>query len=160
MQAFEGVYRAYFQDVHRYALKLTGDIQLAEDLTSETFLRAMDALDGFRGQCVIRVWLCQITKNLYLSYLRKHKRLVPLDEVPEPEAEDAIEGLINRDEARDLAAIAAAIREPYRQVFALRVWGSLPFGEIGALFDKSANWACVVFHRARKMIRERWEEET
>jgi RNA polymerase sigma-70 factor (ECF subfamily) len=158
LPAIEGVYRAYFQDVYRYALKLSGEKQLAEDLTSDTFLRAMDAMEGFRGQCGIRVWLCQITKNLYLSHLRKHKRLTPLEELPEPQAEDQLSALLDREEARDLMAIAGRVREPYRQVFALRTWGGLPFQEIGALFSKSANWACVVYHRARKMILEEWEE--
>lgn len=158
LQGFEGVYRAYFQDVYRYALKLAGEKQLAEDLTSDTFLKAMDAISGFRGQCEIRVWLCQITKNLYFSHLRKTKRLLPLESVSEPEGEDLVTALLDREEARDLMAFASRIREPHRQVFALRAWGGLPFGEIGALFSKSANWACVVYHRARKMIREEWEE--
>ena len=158
MPGFEGVYRAYFQDVYRFALKLTGDKALAEDLSSETFLKAMDAIGEFRGQCEIRVWLCQIAKNLYLSHLRKDKRLVPLEAVPEPEGEDLVTALLDREEARDLMAVASRIPEPHRQVFALRAWGGMPFQEIGALFSKSANWACVVYHRARKMIRDEWEE--
>ncbi|MDD4081226.1 MAG: sigma-70 family RNA polymerase sigma factor [Eubacteriales bacterium] len=160
MREIGAVYQACFQDVYRYALKLTGEEQLAFDLTSDTFLRAMDALDGFRGQSQLRVWLCQITRNLYFSHLRREKRLVPLDGVPEPEAEDAFSRLFDREEARGLQAIAGQIREPYRQVFSLRVWGEMPFGEIGKLFGRSANWACVAYHRARKMIREEYEEET
>jgi len=154
------VYQAYFQDVYRYALKLAGNRELALDLTSETFLKAMDVLEGFRGQSQLRVWLCQITRNLYLSHLRKQKRLRPLEGLPEPEAEDALGPLFDREEARSLAAIAAGIKEPYRQVFALRVWGEMPFGAIGGLFGKSANWACVVYHRARRMIKDIYEEET
>lgn len=158
MREFEAVYRAYFPDVYRYALKLAGDKALAEDLTQDTFLRAMDGIGSFRGQCEIRVWLCRIARNLYLSHLRRHKRLLPLDAVPEPQAEDTTDGVLEQDEARRLAALAQSIREPYRQVFALRAQGGLPFAEIGALFSKSANWACVVYHRARRMIREGWEE--
>ena len=60
MQGFESVYRAYFTDVYRYALSLCGDTALADDLTSECFLKAMRAIGGFRGECVLRVWLCQI----------------------------------------------------------------------------------------------------
>lgn len=152
------MYRAYFMDVYRYALKLAGEKALAEDLTQDTFLRALDAIGGFRGQCEIRVWLCRITRNLYFSHLRRHKRLVPLDAVPEPAVEDPTESVVQQDEARRLEDLARSIREPYRQVFALRAGEGLPFTEIGALFSKSANWACVVYHRARKMIREEWEE--
>ena len=54
----------YFDDVYRYLLSLSGSESTAEELTSETFFRAMDALDRFRGECSVRVWLCQIAKNL------------------------------------------------------------------------------------------------
>ena len=65
----------YFDDVYRYLLSLSGSESVAEELTSETFFRAMDALDHFRGECSVRVWLCQIAKNLYYSQLRREKRL-------------------------------------------------------------------------------------
>lgn len=159
MQEIGAVYQAHFQDVYLYALKLAGERQAALDLTSDTFIKAMDAMDSFRGQSQFRVWLCQITRNLYLSQLRKEKRMVPLDEVPEPVAPDAFSCLFDQAEARGLAAIAGRIREPYRQVFRLRVWGEMPFQEIGDLFGRNANWACVVYHRARKIIREEYEEE-
>ena len=158
MRELEAVYRAYFQDVYRYALKLSGDRQMAEDLCSEAFLRAMDGMGAFRGQCELRVWLCQIAKNCYFSHLRRQKRLLPLEAAPESAPDDWAESLLDREEARSLAALADGIREPYRQVFALRIRGELPFEKIGALFGKSANWACVAYHRARKMIREEWEE--
>ena len=71
MQGFESVYRAYFTDVYRYALSLCGDAALADDLTSECFLKAMRAIGSFRGECELRVWLCQILKRLYLDHLRR-----------------------------------------------------------------------------------------
>ena len=70
----------YFDDVYRYLLSLSGSESTAEELTSETFFRAMDALDRFRGECSVRVWLCQIAKNLYYSQLRREKRLAPLED--------------------------------------------------------------------------------
>ena len=48
---FEEVYAVYFDDVYRYLLSLSGSESVAEELTSETFFRAMDALDRFRGEC-------------------------------------------------------------------------------------------------------------
>ena len=71
MQGFESVYQAYFTDVYRYALSLCGDAALADDLTSECFLKAMRAIGSFRGECELRVWLCQILKRLYLDHLRR-----------------------------------------------------------------------------------------
>ena len=77
---FEGVYAVYFDDVYRYLLSLSGSESVAEELTSETFFRAMDALDRFRGECSVRVWLCQIAKHLYYSHLRREQRLAPLED--------------------------------------------------------------------------------
>lgn len=71
---FEAIYRAYFADVYRCALALSRDAQTAEEVTQETFVRALTALDGFRGECPIRVWLCQIARNQDLSLCRRWKR--------------------------------------------------------------------------------------
>ena len=60
MTDFESIYQAYFNDVFRYILRLSGDEHIAEEVTSETFFKAMSALNSFRGECDIRVWLCQI----------------------------------------------------------------------------------------------------
>ena len=73
MKPIEQIYRAYFTDVYRYCLKLTGNADEAEELTGETFLKAMQRLHGFRGDCELRVWLCQIAKNKYLSERRKQR---------------------------------------------------------------------------------------
>ena len=67
MSELAEIYRIYFDDVYRYLLALSHDAQLAEELTSETFCRAMRALPGFRGACDIRVWLCQIAKNCFYT---------------------------------------------------------------------------------------------
>ena len=49
-------------------MQLSGDEHIAEDITSETFVKAISSIKDFRGECDIRVWLCQIAKNTYYSY--------------------------------------------------------------------------------------------
>ena len=68
MEDFESIYRDYFGDVFRYLRSLTLDESRAEDLTQETFLRAMRSLSSFRGECEVRVWLCRIAKNLIAGF--------------------------------------------------------------------------------------------
>ena len=80
MTQFETLYESHFSDVYLYACALTGDRQLAQDITSETFLKALEAIDRFRGDCDLRLWLCRIAKNCYVSYLRKNGRLTELPE--------------------------------------------------------------------------------
>ncbi len=65
---FEQVYRKYFNDVFLYISRLSGDLHIAEEITSETFLKALTSINKFRGECDVRVWLFQIAKNTYYTY--------------------------------------------------------------------------------------------
>ena len=140
---FERVYRDYFDPVYRYALALTRDVHAAEELTQETFFKAMQGIDGFRA---------------FLSEKRR-KRPEALDDLPE-QADDS-EGpeslALDRDESRRLHRILHELPEPYKEVFSLRVFGQLSFRDIGELFGKTDNWACVVYHRARSKIQSKTE---
>ena len=69
MKEFDEIYEAYFDYVFRYMKNLTHNESLAEEITSETFFKALNAIDSFRGDCNIRVWLCQIAKNCYYCLL-------------------------------------------------------------------------------------------
>ena len=159
---FEEVYRRYFGDVYRYLLRLSGSETAAEDVTSETFLRAMQALPRFRGDCDVRVWLCRIARNTYFS-TRRDPDNQPMEEpgeeqcgsVPSPEEET-----LRREEGQRLRQLLHDLEEPYREVFLWRHYGGLGFREIGQLFDKSENWACVTYHRARGKLRKEWEAST
>ncbi|MBO4915254.1 MAG: RNA polymerase sigma factor, partial [Oscillospiraceae bacterium] len=57
---FERIYREQFAPVYRYALALTRDAHAAEELTQECFFKALQAIDGFRGDCSLKTWLCGI----------------------------------------------------------------------------------------------------
>ncbi len=159
---FEDLYVSYFEDVFRYILSLAGDVHVAEDITSDTFLKALRGIRGFRGQCDVRVWLCQIAKNCYFSYLRKEKHLksVDMDTLqdyidPAPLVEDLVVCEADREYVR---AVLMSLPEPYREVLMWRVYAQLSFRQIGQIFQKSDNWACVTYYRGRKMMKDRLEE--
>ncbi|WP_082252845.1 sigma-70 family RNA polymerase sigma factor [Bacillus sp. FJAT-27251] len=152
----EDIYNTYFKDVFLYVYSLSGDKHIAEDITSETFMKALTSLDSFRGDSDIRVWLCQIAKNNYYSYLRKKKRFVDLESLPESASEDNVEQEITTSEASmKVHEIIQNLKEPYKKVFTLRVFGELSFKQIGKMYAKSDNWACVIYHRAREKIKSR-----
>lgn len=157
MDTIERIYRAYFTDVYRYCMRLTGDADAAEELTSETFFAAMQRIDRFRGDCELRVWLCEIAKNKYLSEQRK-KRTVPLDETAESPADSPETLAVLGDDASRATEAVHRLDEPYKEVFLLRVYGEMPFEQIGRLFGKTANWACVTFHRAKARVKSELEE--
>lgn len=102
MDEFEEIYLAYFQDVYRYLRRVTSNAALAEELTEETFFKAMLGLNKFNGKCDIRVWLCQIGKNLYRNHLKKQKRMTEqdLEEVQVPAEVDLERDLLDRESAK------------------------------------------------------------
>ena len=156
MEPIEAIYRAYFTDVYRYCLRLSGDENAAEELTSDTFFAAMQKLKSFRGDCEVRVWLCEIAKNKYLSEQRKQKP-VPLDETAESSLDSPEKQAIRSDDAARATEAVHRLEEPYKEVFLLRVYGEMPFEQIGKLFGKTANWACVTFHRAKQRVQNELE---
>ncbi|MYL71594.1 sigma-70 family RNA polymerase sigma factor [Halobacillus litoralis] len=160
MTQLEDIYHTYFKDVFLYAYSLSGDKHISEDITSETFMKALTSLHSFRGDSDIRVWLCQIAKNSYYSYLRKKKSFVDFDSVPESTSGDNVEHEIANSEASmKVHETIQNLKEPYKKVFTLRVFGERSFKQIGQLFAKSDNWACVTYHRAREKIKARLEDD-
>ena len=155
MPDFEAVYRQYFADVYKYALALSRDEQTAEEVTQETFFKALTAIDSFRGDCQLRVWLCQIARNQYLTLCRERKKFT--DAEPEPGDSGIEEGFADREDARQLHILLHALPEPYKEVFSLRTFGELPFSQIGELFGKTESWARVTYFRARRKLKERFD---
>lgn len=161
MTDFEQLYNRYFSDVYLYMLRLSGNEHIAEEMTSDTFFKAMRSINSFRGDCDVRVWLCQIAKNCYYSYKRKSNRTEHVDvtqmqELPDP-APSVAQEYARRDEIERIQKILHAVGEPYKEVFMWRVYAGLSFKQIGGIFGKTENWACVTYHRARKKIKERLE---
>ena len=163
MTDFEQLYITYFNDVYLYILKLSGNEHIAEEITSDTFYKALNSIKSFRGDCDVRVWLCQIAKNCYYSYIKKSKRTEQVDEdelqgIPDlaPSMEDEY---AQHDEIERIKKILHNVSDPYKEVFMWRVYAELSFKQIAQIFGKTENWACVTYHRARKMIKERLEEK-
>ena len=152
MTEFQEVYDLYFKDVYKYALSLSRDPQVAEEITQETFFKALKNIDSFRGQCRLYIWLCQIAKNTYLTYSQKQSRVSPAVElISEGSLEDH---LLTKESAFEIHKVLHRLPEPYKEVFSLRIFGELSFSQIGELFGKTESWARVTYHRARMKIKE------
>ena len=144
---FEEVYRTCFRQVYAYVFSLCGNRCLTEEVTQETFFKALKQLERFRGDCKISVWLCQIAKNTLFSLRRKKEEKFSKDHFLE---EDLFDQLLSREEAFQLYQLLHTLEEPYKEVFSMRVFGELSFAEIAALFEKSESWARVTYFRANE----------
>lgn len=158
---FEELYITYFRDVYLFILAMSGDAQLAEEITQETFFKALKGIDKFKHICSVKTWLCQIGKNSYLSYLEKQKRFAGEDRTDKEAfdsdmaqaGEQSPEAVyLKKDETLSIYKVLHLLEEPYKEVFTLRVLGDLSFREIGEIFDRKEGWARVTYHRARLKI--------
>lgn len=84
--------------------------------------------------------------------------MIPFSSICPPLKETPKEQILKRDEAMRARKILRSISDPYREVFMWRVFAQLSYKQIGELFGKTENWACVTYHRARSMIRTGLEE--
>lgn len=151
---FEDIYQRFFKDVYLFVLAMSKNPNIAEEITQETFFKALKEIKHFRGNCSVKSWLCQIAKNLYISYTRK-KKAVHSDQLEEmPDGSDVEDICIQKGEALSIYKLLHCLDEPYKEVFTLRVLGDLSYKEIAEIFDKQENWARVTYHRARLKIRE------
>ncbi|MBE5868685.1 MAG: RNA polymerase sigma factor [Lachnospiraceae bacterium] len=155
MTDFQEVYNLYFREVYRYALSLCRNESIAEEITQETFYKALAKLDSFDGKCKVSVWLCQIAKNTYISMCRKDKHLDPNTNTDLLPGDGSIEeSFFDRETAFAIHKVLHTLEEPYKEVFSLRTFGELSFKQIAELFGKTETWARVTYHRARLKIKE------
>lgn len=160
MDELEQIYDVYFRDVYRFALSLSRNEQVAEEITQETFFKALQQLDRFQGTSKISVWLCQIAKNTYFTYLDKQRRLDPEGSLEHADGRISFEQrFVDKTEALHLHKLLHGLDEPYKEVFMLRVFGELSFDQIAQIFGRTESWARVTFHRAKYKIRGFWKEE-
>lgn len=142
---FEAVYRQHAALVYRYLLRLGCSPQDAEDITQDTFVKALLNIDGFRGTCKLSAWLCQIAKNTWLTQLKKHKRNFPL-----PDTEDAV----TDNYLYEWVDLTERLEEPYRSVFLKVALGGWTYEEISLQYKKSESWVRVTYYRARSKLQQ------
>lgn len=151
MMNFQELYESYAPDVYRFAFWLSGDGADAEDITSDTFVRAWARRSTIRTE-TLKAYLLAIARNVYLQQKRRVTRQVPLEDVHE----DPAPGPDARAEARlELLAIQRMLQtlpEIDRTAFVLRVQHELPYAEIARVLDLTLTAAKVKIHRVRKKL--------
>jgi len=148
---FEQLYTTYFPDVYRFAVWLTRDTTQAEDVASETFIRAWARRDRLRTE-TLKGYLFAIARNLFI----KHRHRSNKDEqLPEELADDSPDPHRAAAARMDLDRVTRALSlmpSPDRLALVLRTEHSLPYEEIARVLDISVGAARVKVHRARRRL--------
>ena len=157
MQDIEQIYEEYFETVNKYLFCLTHNNDISEELTQETFYKAVKKIDTYKGNCKMSVWLCQIAKNLWYNELKKNKR-IDLKNAEELEYLKSDENLENdyilKEDKINLYKKMQTLDEQTREVIYLRITGELSFKEIGDILNKTETWARVTFYRGKQKLKE------
>lgn len=157
---FHELYQTYAEDVYRFAYWLCGDAQDAEDITSETFVRALTASGEIRAETV-KGYLLTIARNLAYKKSQREKRFVPLSvDLVERQAEPSqlVEQAMNLQVA---VQFIQTLPETDRTALVLRLQNELPYEVIASILNISLAAAKVKVHRARMKLTEymRQQEE-
>lgn len=153
MDSMEEIYKAHAKTVYGFLLTRTRNSDTAEELTQETFCRAVRQIKGFQGESSVATWLCAIAKNVWLEYLKKQKRQPGRMELTGNAAGSSVEEsqILMWDQMQILKALHN-LKDPMRETVYLRLTGNLTFAQIGEIMGKSENWARVTFYRGKELI--------
>lgn len=151
MLTFEELYVSYSPDVYRFAVWLSGNSKDAEDIASETFVRAWVNFSSIRTE-TLKAYLFTIARNIYLESLRKKPYHVELAETHKDSLPGMESTLEHRSELDQIHNILLTLPEIDRSAFVMRVQYDLPYDEIGRVLKLSENAAKVKVHRVRKRL--------
>lgn len=170
MDSMEEIYQNHAKTIYGFLLARLQDADIAEELTQETFYRAVKKIKSFRGECSVSTWLCGIAKNVWLEYLKRQNKKLDMERIPVQEAGDGAyltKGTHKSAEDSYMAAwdnirILKALhnlKDPVRETMYLRLIGNLTFRQIGEIMDRSENWARITFYRGKEIIMKEVEKD-
>lgn len=151
----EQIYREHAKSVYKYLLSITHNESLSEELTQETFCRAVYSINTYNGSCKISVWLCQIAKHIWFQELdrqAKYKAENISEDIPATVTPEDL--VVWASEKAVLYKAIHLLGEQMKEVVLMRLSGELSFAEIGEIMEKNENWARTTFYRAKQKIME------
>ncbi|GAA6296743.1 RNA polymerase sigma factor [Enterocloster asparagiformis] len=158
MDSMEQIYLEHAKTVYGFLLTRTGNPDLAEELTQETFYQAVKHVDRYEGKSSVSTWLCGIAKNLWYGYLKKQKNQTSLSEAEEIPVDSAETELFRGWENLQVLRMIHRLEDPMREVIYLRLIGNLSFAQIGEIMERNENWARVTYYRGKEKVMKEAEK--
>ena len=163
--AFGALYDRYVDRLYGYALRETGDVAAAQDITAATFEKALRHLGRFRWREMgLAPWLYRIARNEIVQQYRRNRRLDPLDtaadEAPGPkqrldrDARPIEAAVLSSERNRDLHEALARLSAADREILTLRFLEQLPTEDVAHILECSRDNVYVRLHRALGRLRE------
>lgn len=161
-QDIEEIYKKYSKIIYYYLLGICHNEFLAEEITQETFCIAVAQIEKFRKKCKMKVWLCEIAKNLLYKETQKAKKIVSIsfnEEIGEITGRYNIEEeIMEKEEVRYLYKQIEKLENPRKELIYLRLKLDLHFKELGEILGQSETWARVEFYRWKQKVKQEMQE--
>lgn len=160
MKEFEEIYNAYYRPLYSFILKLaSGNELLAEEITQEAFYQAYISIHRYNGKCMLFTWLCQVAKNCYFKYLRKHREaVVDFSQLAETllwDEKDQTDLICEKKMLKEeLRKAINGLNKKQREIVLLRVYFELSFHEIGKMLGMRENTVKVNYHRGKEQLKK------
>lgn len=161
LRKFTDLYERYVQRVYRYLLVRTGSVADAEDLTSQTFMAAMEHLHQYKGQRPFPAWLLGIAKNKRADFYRRQKPVADLETaVALATDEDSPDDLVTRQiQMETVARKLQAIAPDRAEALSLRLFAGLEVPEIARMLDKQEPAVRMLIHRGMRDLQAQLNPE-
>ena len=148
---FEQLYNTYFPDVYRFAVWLTHDTTQAEDVASETFIRAWAKRDRLRTE-TLKGYLFAIARNIFIKHRHRSNKNEQLPDELTDGSPDPHRAAAARMDLDRVTRALSQMPSPDRLALVLRTEHSLPYEEIARVLEISVGAARVKVHRARRRL--------
>jgi RNA polymerase sigma-70 factor, ECF subfamily len=158
--AFSTLYDRYVAEVYRYHYYRTGSAPEAEDLTSQTFLSALEALQRYQHQGNFAAWLFRIARGKFIDHVRKQQKQVPLKETYPKDAGDLFAQAAHTDEIARLSALIRALDDDEQELIRLRYTAGLPFAQVAAVLGSNENTVKKSLYRLLARLQSQLEDQS
>jgi RNA polymerase sigma-70 factor, ECF subfamily len=157
--AFSWLYDRYVHALYKYLLGKTGNAAEAEDLTSQTFLSALENLPRYQNQGNFRAWLFGIARNKWVDFYRRSKRHVSLGDYPPVSTEsDFLQKVIQDEKSQVLTGLVQRLSGSEGELLRLRLVAELEFREIAVVLGKSEAAVKKSYYRLIERMKKDVEE--
>lgn len=145
---FGQIYDEYIKKIYGFIYSKTMHKEVAEDLTSATFLKAVEKIQSFNADTNFSAWLFTIARNSVIDHFRTQKRNLDIDDFWDLDCgEDFAENFANQEILREVRNYLKKLRPEQRELVLMRVWGNMSFKEISAATGKSEGSLKMAFSR-------------
>jgi len=158
-ESFAKLYDRYAPNIYRYLLSRLGNVAGAQDVTSQTFLKAFEMFPRYRHTGYFSAWLFAIARSKYVDYLRKTKNRVETiqDSLKDPQ-EDLLQAVIRSERVAEIKGIIHRLPDEEQELLRLRFVAGLGFAEMASLLGRNEDAVKKTLYRLLDRLQSQLED--